>query len=149
MELPTGLEPIRSCAATFNNRGKRRHGKPANYCKNCDKRTSSHKSKFCSSQCYWDFKHYHAYKNNDLNGIAFTSLRIIVLKNLPYECSSCKNTEWMGKPIELTVDHINGDPYDNDTSNLRLLCWNCHAQTPTFGAKNKGNGRRERYGAPN
>ena len=30
---------------------------------------------------------------------------------------------------------------NNKLENLRLLCPNCHAQTPTYKAKNKGNGR--------
>jgi hypothetical protein len=44
---------------------------------------------------------------------------------------------WNGKPISLQLDHINGIPYDNRVENLRLLCPNCHSQTPTFGGRNK------------
>lgn len=53
----------------------------------------------------------------------------------------CKNDEWLGRPIEIELDHINGDSSDNVEANLRLLCPNCHAQTPTYKNRNKGRGR--------
>jgi 5-methylcytosine-specific restriction endonuclease McrA len=31
---------------------------------------------------------------------------------------------------------VNGNRHDNRLENLRLLCPNCHSQTPNFGAKN-------------
>lgn len=57
------------------------------------------------------------------------------------KCAICSNSEWMGKPIPLERDHIDGDGTNHLIENQRLLCPNCHAQTPTFKAKNKGNGR--------
>lgn len=51
-------------------------------------------------------------------------------------CSNCQNGEWFGSPIPLELDHIDGDPMNNVLANLRLLCPNCHAQTPTYRALN-------------
>ena len=50
-----------------------------------------------------------------------------------YECQKCNNTgEWLGEPLALELEHINGDSSDNRRDNLLLLCPNCHSQTPTF-----------------
>ena len=45
--------------------------------------------------------------------------------------------EWNGKPISLHLDHIDGDSSNNELTNLRVLCPNCHTQTPTYAAKNR------------
>jgi 5-methylcytosine-specific restriction endonuclease McrA len=51
-------------------------------------------------------------------------------------CTGCLRTEWMGSAIPLEVDHRDGDRLNNELSNLRLLCPNCHALTPTYRGKN-------------
>ena len=53
-----------------------------------------------------------------------------------YKCAICGISDWMGLPLTLQVDHINGVNNDNRIENLRLLCANCHSQTDTFGSKN-------------
>ena len=61
-----------------------------------------------------------------------------------WKCMCCSNTEWLGDPIPLELDHKDGNAGNNKPDNLRLLCPNCHAKTPTHKAKNKGNGRGSR-----
>ena len=39
--------------------------------------------------------------------------------------------------IALEIDHIDGDNRNNEISNLRYLCPNCHALTETYRGKNK------------
>ncbi|MFJ8348950.1 HNH endonuclease [Streptomyces sp. NPDC094153] len=59
-----------------------------------------------------------------------------------HRCEECRLTEWQGKPIPLEVDHLNGIANDHRIDNLRLLCPNCHALTPTWRGRNKQRRRR-------
>ncbi len=54
-----------------------------------------------------------------------------------YKCENCGLTEWLGKPLSLQLDHIDGNHQNNTLSNLKILCPNCHSQTNTFAGKNR------------
>lgn len=73
--------------------------------------------------------------------ISSTSLRKRILKAglLKNECAECgQGPTWNGRPLTLQLDHVNGHHRDNRIENLRILCPNCHVQTPSFTSKSPG-----------
>jgi len=69
--------------------------------------------------------------------------RLLEEEHFEHRCRICGRATWLGEPIPLELDHINGDRTDNRRENLRMICPNCHAQTPTYRGRNIG-----RYRSP-
>ncbi len=67
--------------------------------------------------------------------------RELILKEQKGVCLHCGLKEWNRKPLILELDHISGDRYNNKRENLRLLCPNCHSQTPTWHGRDKNTGK--------
>ncbi len=63
-------------------------------------------------------------------------------------CAICGIDEWLGRPITLHLDHLNGVRTDHRIDNIRLICPNCHSQTETFAGRNKGSYSRVRGPVP-
>lgn len=64
--------------------------------------------------------------------------RLIKNKIINNVCSLCGiEPFWNNMKLSLVLDHINGINNDNRIENLRLLCPNCHSQTPTFAGKQR------------
>lgn len=133
-----------SCAAIFNN--KKRRILESWYCLNCKKEHKSPVYKigtYCSVQCQKD----HEWKQRILlifegKGTKGTIKRYLLEQG--HVCNKCKLTKWNNLPIPLELEHIDGNSNNNKLENVELLCPNCHAQTPTYKSKNKGNGRHYR-----
>jgi hypothetical protein len=68
-----------------------------------------------------------------------SGLRLRLLKEGVFEprCAACNLESWQGQAIPLELDHKDGDRFNNLIDNLRLLCPNCHALTPTYRGKNQ------------
>ena len=139
----------RYCAISVNNLGVKRHSNE-NACQYCGQTT---KYKFCSDVCYKE----HVWKNltKEIEQNGFTNLapfsripKRYLLRTRGHKCEVCNLAEWNGQPIPIVLDHINCNAEDLRINNLRLICCNCDAQTPTYKSKNKGQGRhyrRKRY----
>lgn len=70
--------------------------------------------------------------------------RLLKEKRKEFKCEKCLNTTWNGIPIPLELEHVNGVNVDNRIENLKLLCPNCHAQTPCYRGRNKLSSLNER-----
>jgi 5-methylcytosine-specific restriction endonuclease McrA len=87
--------------------------------------------------------HYHTRTSADVKHHAVKRARMVEERG--HQCEVCRGTEWMGQSIPLQIDHIDGNSDNNAPDNFRLICPNCHAQTPTYCGKNIGkNGQTKR-----
>lgn len=119
------------------------------HCLNCKKEnisTLQKSNKYCNNQCQKDYE-YKSFIKDWLDGKITKSSRHIkryVLELQENKCAKCKIDTWLNEPIVLELEHKDGDSSNNELSNLECLCPNCHSQTPTYKAKNKGKGRHAR-----
>ncbi len=63
--------------------------------------------------------------------------RCMLEYGVAHECSICKINTWLNKPLDLQIDHIDGNYLNNSITNLRFICPNCHFQTDTWGNKKR------------
>lgn len=153
----------KSCSASYNNRGVRRHGNPPiivskegriipkPLCKECGKECKQRKSTFCSTECHKKYEYSEKvlkWFDNKIKIKSRSFFRRYLTETHGYKCSCCDINEWNGKSIVLEIDHIDGNSENNRPENLRFICPNCHSQTDTYKARNVGKGRhyrRQRY----
>lgn len=81
--------------------------------------------------------------NGDSNTLSNHVIKKLLLREhlVEDECSKCKLTWWQKQKLNLELDHIDGNNFNNNLLNLRLLCPNCHSQTDTYCGKNKNTGK--------
>ncbi|MDD3531327.1 MAG: HNH endonuclease signature motif containing protein [Candidatus Pacebacteria bacterium] len=108
-----------------------------------------HQVRFCSNKCQFDYQ-FSLFKEKwligDLKVVTKNISRHIkrfLLEKYGERCSLCgwKEINLSTGNVPLEVDHIDGDATNNSAENVRLLCPNCHALTPSFRNLNKGKGR--------
>ena len=139
-----------ACAARFNNRARRR----VVVCAGCGQ--PIRRGKYCSIKCQQAliYRRYIArWLRGKESGVVSGGLEISnhikrwLRETRGEKCELCdwaERHEVTGR-VPIQVSHKNGNATDNKPGNLELLCPNCHALTPTFGALNKGHGRTVRY----
>jgi 5-methylcytosine-specific restriction endonuclease McrA len=132
-----------SCSATYSNKRRTRQSKARHPCAHCDAQTGN--PKFCSQSCANEFK----IASNEKEAKKWTGQRTSIIRRILIReqsgcCACCGLSTWMDRPIPLELDHVDGNSQNWARGNLRMLCPNCHSQTPTFRARNRGNGRAYR-----
>jgi hypothetical protein len=169
-----------SCAAQFNNLGVQRNfakvklrtekrprtrgrpllrQSPTRLCEVCHDPIKNRNVRFCSIKCrraclptFEDLEKLDVLPHND-RWLCGRRTRRYLIASRGHRCERCGNTKWLGQPIPLSMDHIDGDPTNWHRDNLRLLCANCDRLNPTFAGRNKKNSqggraiRRARYQA--
>jgi Zn finger protein HypA/HybF involved in hydrogenase expression len=75
------------------------------------------------------------YRNTSFSELSIRQKKRRLIEQRGHRCESCQNVSWLGNPITLELDHIDGNKQINTESNLRLLCPNCHSITPTWRKK--------------
>jgi 5-methylcytosine-specific restriction endonuclease McrA len=117
-------------------------------CQNCSKEFEygphQRRGKYCNNTCQGEHKsrlHKESWYRGELKRIERATMRRYLTEDRGYQCEVCGISNWQNKKLTLQVDHIDGNPGDDSPSNIRLICPNCHSQTPFLGNGNKGRGR--------
>jgi predicted nucleic acid-binding Zn ribbon protein len=146
-----------ACAATFNNRQRGTNAptaiptprNPGEPCVVCGKPIKSG-GKYCSLACHVEDRK--RKKNEEIvAGIAKNARQVkrYLIEQHGERCMSPTCAwDFEKMPVNVEIEHIDGDASNNTLDNVILLCPNCHSLTPTYKGKNKGNGRyrrRQRY----
>lgn len=158
-----------SCSATYNN-NRRIHtdktkikiskslggsGKLTTYCLNCNTLLSRKNSKYCNHKCQTEHKRkeiINKWLAGELTGMVdggslqlLKAVRDWVFERAKHKCEECGNQDinpYTGNSI-LQIDHIDGDASNTIPPNLKVLCPNCHAKTPTYKAHNRKSARNQ------
>ena len=138
----------RSCIATFNIKKKENRKKEVKNCLYCNNLLKNKNNKYCSNKCQ-GLKTSKTIFERIESGDTFlheTQYKKYLIERYGEKCMECdwdKVHSITGK-VPIQMEHIDGNSTNNSLDNLKLLCPNCHSLTLTYGALNKGYGRKNR-----
>lgn len=123
-------------------------------CLLCNKETARPEYTYCSNVCQIEYQ-YRGYiekwkrgEESGLQSIGIVSgyVKRYLRRKFDNRCYLCGWAEINPTTDQspLVADHIDGNWRNNAESNLRLICPNCDALTPTYAGLNRGHGRVNR-----
>jgi hypothetical protein len=137
-----------SCSATWINAKRIR----VRSCEGCGQDLKRGGKQFCSVTCQhkvqWKARAAEITAAGKMISTDPRSARRYLAETHGWKCATCEITKWQGQATPLVLNHIDGNSDNWSLMNLQLICPNCDAQTPTYKARNRGNGRfsrRQRY----
>lgn len=102
------------------------------YCEKSFLHRHSSNNKFCSTKCSNDYLWETESKPRIEQGLGGGGIRRYLKETRGDQCQECgQPSSHNSKPLTLQIDHIDGNSDNDALENLRLLCPNCHTQTPT------------------
>ena len=123
----------------------------------CGKDLKSYAERYCSRSCAGEARYLafiEKWKAGEVeareSGLTPTRIKRYFIETYGAKCTKCGWAEAhpVSGNVPVQLHHKDGDASNIREENMELLCPNCHALTPNFGARNRGKGRswrREQY----
>ena len=114
-------------------------------CLACDRlnpvRGANYSNKYCNNKCQQDHRRRLLNEQRVIEWREGCGLyvwrevpsyvREYLIQKRGYRCETCGTETWQNQPVPLLAQQRDGDVYNNQESNLELICPNCQAQKST------------------